>query len=553
MTDKKEKKSNGIILLIFLLGIFMGAMDNGIVSPAREIIQNGFGVASGLGIWMITIYTLTFAISMPIVSKLSDRLGYRKIYIFGISTFGLGSLLCGLTSFTDNFSLFLIARVIQAIGAGGIIPIATNVISQSFPIEKRGTALGLVGAMYGMATILGPTIGSFVLNLVGTVSWFWLFFVNVPISLTIILLSYKIPKLQLSDDKKPIDFAGAVLLAVVIGSLMYALTNIDFFHFVTSIKSINVFPYLISFIVFLPILILVERKVVDPMLNIKYFENEEMVLIFILSFVVGIGMMGMVFIPQFSENVMRITPGTGGYIVTILALFSGIASPLSGRLIDKKGAKFVIIIGFTLNILGTLSMAFLATRVLSFVGLLPGLILMGIGVGFTIGAPLNYLILQTVPKEEGATALGTMSLMRSIGVAMAPNLMIGFVINATKQLQSNIMNLINVPQNISITNASSGSSAFANLQNADVTTIVDKLKDAISSVVPQFIQKNVLSSIESSRNAIENVFQSTLNTGYSHIYLTSALIATTGLVIAIFLKEKKMQKTEKEENVNIAI
>ena len=97
-----EKKKSTFILILFLFGIFMGAIDTGIVSPARELIQNSFGVQANIGTWMITLYTLIYAISMPIVSKLGDKYGHKRAYIFGIATFGLGSLLCGLSNFYGN-------------------------------------------------------------------------------------------------------------------------------------------------------------------------------------------------------------------------------------------------------------------------------------------------------------------------------------------------------------------------------------------------------------------------------------------------------------------
>lgn len=548
--EEGKKKLNIIILVIFLLGIFMGAIDNGIVSPAREIIQNGFGINQNLGIWMITIYTLTTAIAMPIVGKLSDVVGYRKIYIFGISLFGIGSLLCGLSSFTNNFALFLVARVIQAIGSGGIIPIATNVIGQSFPKEKEGMALGLVGGVYGIATILGPTIGSAILSLAGNSNWFWLFFINVPISLIIILLSYNIPKLKQSNDKKPIDFIGAILFAIVIGNLMYALTNIDFFNLSSSITNINVYPYLLVFLIFLPILIIAEKKSVDPMISIKYFKNKEIIKVFILSFFVGIGMMGMIFIPQFAENVLKIKTGAGGYVVTLLAAFSGIAAPLSGVIIDKKGSKFVMTIGFVFTILGTLCMAFLATKYLNFISLIPGLMFMGFGIGFTIGAPLNYIMLRAVPKEEGATALATMSLMRSIGITISPSIMIGFIINASKNLQTNLMDVISIPKGIDIGNLAQGTNPFAKLSSADITTVVDRLKEIISSLVPSFVQQNVSETIELSRSIIEKTFQSTINVGYTNVFIASAIVAGLGLIITLFLREKQEAENNNDYQSN---
>lgn len=199
-----KKASNTFILVLFLLGIFMGAIDSGIVSPAREIIENGFGIERSIGIWMITIYTLSYTISMLIVSKLSDIYGHKVVYTLSIAVFGVGSLLCGLTNFYGSFSLFLMARVIQAIGAGGIMPIANTVIGLSFPKEKRGMALGLVGAVYGVATIIGPTLDSAILNFAGTTNWGFIFIINVPISIGILLLSIKMKNTKVST-RKPMD------------------------------------------------------------------------------------------------------------------------------------------------------------------------------------------------------------------------------------------------------------------------------------------------------------------------------------------------------------
>jgi MFS family permease len=138
-----KKENTCIILLIFLLGIFLGALDSGIVSPAREIIQRTLGVDSSLGTWIITIYTMFYAVSMPIVSKLGDLFGYKKIYITSISVFALGSFLSGFSDFIGSFEVMLIGRITQAIGAGGIVPIANAMIGQSFPKLKEVWRLDL--------------------------------------------------------------------------------------------------------------------------------------------------------------------------------------------------------------------------------------------------------------------------------------------------------------------------------------------------------------------------------------------------------------------------
>lgn len=524
-------------MVLFLLGIFMGAIDNGIVSPAREIIENGFGIDRNIGIWMITIYTLSYTVSMLIVSKLSDRYGHKLVYTLSIAVFGVGSLLCGLTNFYGSFSLFLTARVIQAIGAGGIMPIANTVIGLSFPKEKRGMALGLVGAVYGVATIIGPTLGSAILNLAGTTNWGFIFFINVPITIAILLLSLKMENTKLSTTK-PMDIGGSIVIAAVIGSFLYALMNMNFFHLIDSMQDIKVYPYLIAFVLLIPILIGVERRAEDPVLNLKYFRNRQMLIIFILAFIVGIGMMGMIFVPQFAENVLKIKAGTGGYLITFLALFSGISAPLSGKLLDTKGTRFVMTTGFVFTILGTLYLGYIATNSMNLTNVLIGLAFLGFGVGFTLGPPLNYLVLQTVPENEGATALATMSLIRSMGTTISPGLLIGFVVNSAKDLQPKLMDVLGQGGMRAPTNGGGDSAMgkqFEALQNADVTTIVDQLKDILKNIIPP----QALDVIEKMRVPLESVFQTTMNTGYKHMFIVVAIIAMFGLLATLLLKEKE--------------
>ena len=530
-----KKKSSTLILVIFLLGIFMGAIDSGIVSPARELIQNSFNVSRSMGTWMITLYTLVYAISMPIVSKLADKYGYKRAYIFGISTFGLGSLLCGLSNFYGTFGFFLISRSIQAIGAGGIMPIANAVIGNSFPEEKRGTALGMIGMIYGVGNIIGPTIGSSIIDIAGSNNWGWIFFINVPISIFVLLFSWRLENSK-SQNRKKLDIGGAIVLASAISSIMYALTNLDFFHFSTSIKDTNVYPYLIIFIILIPLVVFVENRAEDPVLNIKYFKDTQMLIILIIAFIVGIGMMGMVFVPQFSENVLKLKAGSGGYLVTLLAVFSGIAAPVSGKLIDKKGARFVLCVGFLFTVAGALFLGYGATYWLNFISVFIGLALMGLGVGFTMGAPLNYLVLQAVPKEESASGLATMSLIRSIGLTISPSIMIGFIVDAAKNIQPSLMGLFSstMPKGMSMP---TGSGDFKALQTADVTTIVAMLKDALGSVVPTEVKPMISMSITSLSDKIETTFQATLNTGYTNMYIAAAIIAGCGLIFTLLLRK----------------
>jgi len=454
------------MVLVYLLGIFMGAIDTGIVTPARTIIQSNLGVDEKTGIWMITIYTLAYAASIPIMGKLADKFGRKYVYLCNIFLFGLGSLLCGLSQNVGSFEMLLIARVIQAIGGGGILPVATAEVGTAFPAEKRGLALGLVGGVYGIANIFGSSAGSAILDIFGVNNWQFIFYINIPITIFILIAGW----LSLPNSKevsvKKMDLFGIVTLTLMVLSLLYGLKNIDFFEFTSSIQSTKVYPFLIAFVVLLPIFLWIEKKAQDPVLNISYFKNPQIIIIFILSFITGIVIMGMIFVPQFAENILKIPSGKGGYFVIILGVFAGISAPLSGKLIDQYGAKIVLIIGFLASITGALFLIFVTTRYPHFMTVAICLVFIGVGIGFTMGTPLNYMILENTDPKESNSALASISLIRSMGTAIAPAIMIGFIAHAGASLQPELMKML--PQDVAMP-------AFANVEVLNEK--LDKLKE----------------------------------------------------------------------------
>ena len=448
MQQTGSKKSNGLVLIavLYILGIFMGAIDTGIVTPARTIIQGNLGVDDKTGIWMINIFTLAYAAAIPIAGKLADRLGRKYIYLICIALFGLGSLICGLSQDFASFPMLLTGRVIQAIGGGGIMPIANAEFGTSFPEEKRGMALGIIGGVYGIANILGSTFGSAILDIFGSNNWQFLFYINLPICLVVIILGVMKLPLHRPGDSKKIDFLGTLIIVTMIVSFLYGLKNIDFFNFSETIKNTNVYPFLLAFVILLPIFILIERKAQDPVLNLTYFTDPQILITLIVATFVGICMMGMIFVPQFSENALHIKSGSGGYFVTILGIFTGIGAPTSGKLVDKYGPKKVLMGGFFISLLGALFLAFIASQVSNLLTVIVSLALIGSGLGFVMGSPLNYMMLSNTKPEDSNSALATLSLMRSIGTTIAPAIMIGFLANAGLTAQDNLMNMLPQPE-----------------------------------------------------------------------------------------------------------
>lgn len=428
--------------VLYLLGLFIGAIDTGIVTPARPIIQSNLGVDASLGIWMITIYTLTYAAIIPISGKLADMRGRKIVYLISIALFGTGSLICAFSAGVSSFAVLMLGRVVQAAGAGGIMPVATAEFSTSFPEEKRGMALGLVGAVYGIANVLGASVGSLVLSIAGTQNWQWIFLINVPICIFIVIFGIiKLPNNKF-EECKAMDKLGTLLMTIIILSLLYGLKNLDFFDFINSFCTKDVWPFILLSAILIPVFGLVEKRAADPIFHIEYLSNRQILITLILGLVVGCSMMGMIFIPQFSENCLAIPSGSGGYFVIILGFCSGAASMMSGKLIDKHGAKPVMAAGFAVTIVGCLYLSLVAVKYINIVNVIISLIVIGFGLGLTMGTPLNYMMLQNTSDEESNSALATLSLIRSIGTAIAPAIMVGFIVHATSGLSQELMDIL---------------------------------------------------------------------------------------------------------------
>ncbi|MFD2444374.1 MFS transporter [Bacillus sp. CGMCC 1.16607] len=384
-------------LALFLTGIFMGALDHGIVGPAFSSINKAFGIEASWGVWSFTIYTLFFSVSIPLMGKMSDRFGRKKIFMIGITLFSLGSLL---SAFAPSFILFLIGRVVQAVGTGGIFPITAAFIAMSFPDQTRAKMLGLIGVVFGLGTILGPIAGGLI---IGNFDWRWIFLINVPISIIVLVFMSPI-KIQQQIVKKPIDYYGIIMLIAIIFMIMLGIT----------LK--NVWLMLIG-VVLVPFFAKLEKRTVDPILNIDYFKNFNTLIVLILSLLSGFIMASTInLLPSFIENHFSLNKSYSALSVTPLAAASMVASMVGGYLVTKIGAKKAIAIGFSLTLASALLIAFAPNFTLFIIAVT----IIGFGIGIIIGSPLNVVMIQNVKPTETGSAIGYLSLARSMGSTMGP-------------------------------------------------------------------------------------------------------------------------------------
>lgn len=405
-----NNKTRNQILLVLFLGVLMGALDIAIVAPALPPIQSFFGIGDRALTWTFTIYVLFNLIGTPLMAKLSDLFGRRLIYVLDIALFGLGSLTVALAP-ANLFPVLLIGRALQGFGAGGIFPVASAVIGDTFPPEKRGGALGLIGAVFGLAFLIGPILGGIIMTVT---TWEWLFIINLPIALIVALMAWKLLPASHPETRGAFDWAGMLTLGVLLSSFAYGLNQIDTANFIGSLFSLNVMPFLLLAVVLLFVFIAIEKKSTDPVLNLTLFKSRQSVLASALSAGAGIGEVSMVFIPALAIAAMPgvVDKHTSSYLLMPVVVALAVGSPLAGKLLDKFGSRVVVTAGTILLALGSLLFGFFNSELWMFI--VAGVII-GLGLSALLGAPVRYIMLNEAPESERTSAQGAIAVFTSVG------------------------------------------------------------------------------------------------------------------------------------------
>lgn len=510
--SKQKQASSAWPLTLFTIGVFMAGLDNGIISTALSTIGDYYQVSASWGAWSITLYTLGMAISVPIIGKLSDIFGRRKLFLVEIFLFGLGSLLVALS---PNFTFLLIARFIQAIGGGGIFIIGSSYVLATLPKAKQGKALGLLGSMHGLSAVLGPNLGAVILHLTG--SWQWMFFINIPIACFLLIFGWlKIGKTN-TVKAKPLDIWGITLLTSGILALMYGMTNLDSTKFFQSLLTMNVFAYLFVGIVLLIGFILYERylenKGGDPIVAFTLISNRLFQVTLLLGMLSGGFLAGIIFIPSYVQQVLHVPVESAGFWVTPLALASGIGSGLGGFFTDRIGSMRTII---TAGFVGIIGFSLFSVFVSDFPTFLLASILSGIGLGMMLGAPLNVLAGKSARKEAKGSALGTLSLSRQIGMTLFPTIFAGFIAGAFAQVEPMVKHEF-MEQDITI----------EAVDAENYLTLTEQVEQIIS---------------EDLRVQVMDYVTAVLQNGYNRMFVTSSVLAFIVAISGFYLLRKKTDK-----------
>jgi DHA2 family multidrug resistance protein len=398
-------KNATLVLITLMLGTSMAAIDSSIVNVSLPVIRNQFKVDLNQVEWVITAYMISFCLFIPLISWLKNRIGYFYLFIASVTIFTFGSLLCSLST---NLTVLVIARVIQAIGGGAISPTSLAILSESFPKEKRGSAIGWWGIGNVMGPAIGPTLGGALTHYFG---WQSVFYVNIPLGILTVLLTIRyLAFLKSQPRSKPsFDILGYLYFAFFIVSIQYSISAIS--------KKAGLTPELLGgcaiTILSLFLFIRSSRKK-QPLLDLSVFKSPDFVNSSIIIVIRSVALFGgMFFLPFLLQGLLGYTAFQSGLLMLPNALMMLVSRPFAGKKADQGLIRNVSLAGI---LIVAISM-FLFSRInvgysVAFI-ILP-MVVRGLGISLLV-APVSTALLNAVSREQTATATSLNGLLQQLG------------------------------------------------------------------------------------------------------------------------------------------
>ncbi|WMT19886.1 MDR family MFS transporter [Parageobacillus toebii] len=387
-----------------MIAMLFGALDGTIVGTAMPRIVGELGGLS-LMIWLTTAYMLTSTTIVPIAGKLADLLGRRVVYVTGLVIFMVGSALCGMA---NNMTELIIYRGLQGIGGGIMMPMAMIVIGDVFTGKERAKWQGVFGGLYGLASVIGPQVGGFIVD---HLNWRWVFYINLPVGiLATIFIAMGLSKYKAEGPVK-FDLAGMFTMVVGVVSLLLALTFGGDKYEWTSWQIIALFA---AALVFLTLFVFVERKAEEPILPMHLFKHRTFTVLNGIGFLMSVGMFGAImFVPFFMQGVVGVSATKSGTIMTPMMITMIIGSIVGGRTVYKIGVKSQLFIGMAIMAAGFGLLSTMDVDTSEWTATLY-MIILGLGMGLVM--PLLTLALQeSFPKSELGVVTSSSQFFRAIG------------------------------------------------------------------------------------------------------------------------------------------
>ena len=385
-------------------GLFMIMLDNTVVNVALPSIQRDLHMQLSELEWIVSGYALTFAALMLIGGKLADAYGRRLIFVLGIAIFTLASLACGLASSGDAL---IGARVAQGVGAAMMNPATLSIIAVTFPPRQRGTAIGLWAGVSALALALGPLVGGLLTEHAG---WNWIFFINIPVGVLAIAASFLLIDESRDETHERLDIPGLASSGIGLFALTYGLIEANNYGW----GSARIVGAFVVAAVALVVFVLLERHRRAPMLDLTLFRNRTYVGANLAMLLVALAMFGVFFfVSLYMQNVLGYSAVQAGAAFLPMTVLIILIAPLSGRLSDRWGSRWLMAGGMVLLAIQLTYFSQLPTDA-TFWRLLPALVIGGFGMSMTM-TPSSAAAMRAVPVEKAGVGSAVLNACRQVG------------------------------------------------------------------------------------------------------------------------------------------
>src|SRR5690349_16981507 len=385
--------------------LFMIMLDNTVVNVALPSIQNDLGASiSGLE-WTVNGYTLSFAVLLATGGRLGDIFGRRRMFMLGVIIFALSSATAGLA---QNSTDLVVSRVVQGVGAALMMPATLSIVTHAFPPHERGKAMGTWAGVSGLALAIGPVVGGL---LTEHVSWRAIFYLNIPVAVGAVLAAlFAVRESRDTTVGREVDYLGVVTLTGGLTALILALVEGNSWGW----GSTEIVVLLIAAVAGLAAFVAIELRVKVPMVEFHFFSDRNFLGAVIVALIISFAMLGVFFfLALYMQDILRYSPLEAGVRFLPSTLMIVGVAPVAGRLADRFGPRWLIAGGLVIVAASLFSFSRIAVDS-GYLDLLPGFMLLGIGVAMTM-SPMTSAAMNAVPVQKAGIASGVLSMFRMVG------------------------------------------------------------------------------------------------------------------------------------------
>jgi len=405
-SEKKSDRYPWYLLTVTELGALSIGLNISVLNVALPTISKYFQASSIETTWILLSYMLFNSVLILVFGRLADILGRRNLYLIGVLEYTIASLLCG---FAPNALALILLRILQAFGAALLITNTTPLITDVFPSNRLGQALGIHALVLSISQMLGPALGGY---LTANFGWQWIFWFHVPIGLLCFFWGLKnIRKTEVVDKHKQFDILGNLTVFLGLGGLVIALSVGGEIGFI----SLPVLPGIVIFVACFVFFLRHERKIEHPMIDLKLFKNHRYAMSNLAALISACMQAAiLLLIPLHLQYVSHFDAQAAGYTVLPLAIGVALASPTAGTLARRFQAKYLSTLGLCMATVGVAMMVIYALYPVPLAWLIAAEILFGVGKGF-FAVPNTTTIMLSVPPERRGVANGIRSTSQNVG------------------------------------------------------------------------------------------------------------------------------------------